>query len=57
MAKRKTVNFKSKKAYRDWLAWKHMHIGASKKPFSVKIRGKAHKVVHTKKTKKRKKRK
>ena len=52
MAKRKSVNFKSKKAYRDWLAWKHMHIGASKNPFSVKIRGKAHRVSHKKRKRK-----
>jgi hypothetical protein len=40
-----TKNFKSKEAYRKWLAYAKMHESKpSKKPAKVKIAGNAHKV-------------
>ena len=43
-----TKNFKSAKGYKKAQAYIHMHIhkGASKNPYKVKIRGKSHKVKH-----------
>lgn len=48
MAKRKTktLHFKSKSAYRDWLAFKHIHLPRSKGKDRVVIAGRAHKVKH-----------
>lgn len=47
---RKVMNFKSKEAYRKWLAYGHIH-GLFNSPgnVSVKIRGKSHRVKHSKK--------
>lgn len=43
----KTVNFKSRSAYKKWLAYGHIHVkGFGKTPEKVKIRGKSHKVKH-----------
>ncbi len=39
-------NFKSKVAYKKYLAYKHIHIGPSKHPFAVTIAGKPHRVSH-----------
>ena len=39
-------NFKSKSAYKKWLAYKHIHLGKSNEPTQITIRGKKHKVVH-----------
>ncbi len=45
----KTVNFSSKKAYDKWLAYGHMHVkGFGKTPMNVTIKGKKHKVKHSK---------
>ena len=45
----KTMNFKSKEAYRKWLSFGHIHIkGFGKTPVNVKIKGKTHKVKHSK---------
>ena len=59
MAKKRTsANFKSAAAYKKWLAYGHMHVkGFGKTPLKVKIRGKAHRVKHSKKTKRTHKRK
>ena len=49
MAKRrKSVNFKSKKAYQKWLAYGHIHGDFVKTPGNLKvsIRGRRHKVKH-----------
>jgi len=56
--KRKKMNFKSKKAYRKWLAYGHATGVFARTPGHVKvyIRGKPHKVKHAKYKKKRKKR-
>jgi hypothetical protein len=51
---RKVMNFKSKEAYRKWLAYGHIHgLFKSKGNVSVKIRGKSHRVKHARKKKKR----
>jgi hypothetical protein len=44
----KEMNFKSKEAYRKWLAYGHMHGVFKKAPghVRVKIRGKPHRVKH-----------
>lgn len=45
--KRKVLNFRSKEAYRRWLAYGHRNIpGFGKTPVGIKIRGKKHKVKH-----------
>jgi len=46
----KTLNFKSKEAYRKWLAHGHIHGEFKKTPGNrrIKIRGKVHKVKHRK---------
>ena len=44
----KTLNFKSKAAYKRWLSYGHMHVkGFGKTPVNVKIKGKKHKVKHS----------
>lgn len=50
MAKRKskTLHFSSKKAYTDWLAFKHIHLPRSKGNDRVVIAGRKHKVKHGK---------
>jgi hypothetical protein len=47
MAK-KAKNFKSKAAYKKWVAWGNMHGAFKKSPGNtpVKIKGKSHKVKH-----------
>lgn len=48
----KTLNFKSKEAYRKWLAYGHMHIpDFGETPVGIKIRGKKHKVKHSRRRK------
>ena len=43
----KTRNFRSKRAYRKWLAYGHMHVrGFGKGRERVKIRGRTHRVSH-----------
>lgn len=44
------MNFKSKGAMKKWMAYGHMHKVFEKSPGNtpVKIKGKAHKVVHKK---------
>lgn len=51
MAKKRTMNFKSKEAYKKWLAYGHATGVFERTPghTPVKIRGKTHKVKHTKK--------
>lgn len=52
MARRRvtSMNFKSKKAYKKWLSYGHMHVkDFGKTPVKVKIKGKPHKVKHRKK--------
>jgi len=45
--KQKTMNFKSKKGYKKWLAYGHMHVkGFGKTPIGIKIGGKSHTVKH-----------
>ena len=46
--KRKRMNFRSKEAYRKWLAYGHIHGIFAKTPGHVKvfIRGRPHKVKH-----------
>ena len=46
--KRKRMNFRSKEAYRKWLAYGHIHGLFRKTPGHVKvyIRGRPHKVKH-----------
>jgi len=46
--KRKRMNFRSKEAYRKWLAYGHIHGVFAKTPGHVKvyIRGRPHKVKH-----------
>jgi hypothetical protein len=46
----KTMNFKSKEAYRKWAAYGHKHglFEAAEGNTKVLIRGKVHKVVHKK---------
>ena len=49
MAKRKkakTLHFKSKGAYRDWLAYKHIHLPRSHGRDRIVIAGREHKVKH-----------
>ncbi|RLI40009.1 hypothetical protein DRO64_09690 [Candidatus Bathyarchaeota archaeon] len=48
--KRKRMNFRSKEAYRKWLAYGHIHGVFAKTPGHVKvyIRGRPHKVKHVK---------
>jgi len=41
----KTMNFKSKAAYKKWLAYGHMHKVFHGKT-AVKIKGQAHRVKH-----------
>lgn len=43
-------NFSSKAGYKKWLAYGHMHGDFAKSPGNtpVKIKGKAHKVAHSK---------
>lgn len=43
----RAVNFRSKAAYRRWLAYAKMHAKPGKHPLRVKIKGKVHKVKHT----------
>jgi len=51
---RKVMNFKSKEAYRKWLAYGHIHgLFKAKGSVSIKIRGKSHRVKHARKKKKR----
>jgi hypothetical protein len=45
--KGKRVNFRSKDAYRRWLAFKHIHLPGSRTDEQISIRGKAHKVKHS----------
>jgi hypothetical protein len=45
---KKTLNFKSKAKYEKWLAYGHSNNLFDGKGVNVKIRGKPHKVVHTK---------
>ncbi|RLG92382.1 hypothetical protein DRO37_09325 [Candidatus Bathyarchaeota archaeon] len=47
--KRKRMNFRSKEAYRKWLAYGHIHGIFAKTPGHVKvfIRGRPHKVKHS----------
>ena len=53
----KGLNFKSKEAYKKWLAYGHMHIkGFGKTPMKVSIKGKNIKVNHAKNTQKSRKR-
>ena len=43
------MNFKSKLAYKKWLAYGHMHVkDFGKTPQKVSIAGKSHKVKHDK---------
>jgi len=46
--KRKKMNFRSKAAYRKWLAWGHIHGVFARTPGHVKvyIKGRPHKVKH-----------
>lgn len=48
MAKRKTktLHFSSRKAYTDWLAFKHIHFPRSHGKDRVVIAGKPHRVKH-----------
>lgn len=41
-----SLNFKSTSAYKKWLAFKHMNLGAAKTHQKVTIAGKEHKVQH-----------
>jgi hypothetical protein len=44
------MNFKSAGAYKKWLAYGHMHVpDFGKTPQKIEIRGKSHKVSHSKK--------
>ena len=47
--KKKAINFKSKKSYKKWLAYGHMHGHFEETPGhqKVKIRGRPHRVTHT----------
>ena len=47
--KRKKMNFRSKEAYRKWLAYGHIHGHFKRTPGHVKvyIRGRPHKVKHS----------
>jgi len=50
--KRKKANFKSTSAYKKWLAYGHMHVkGFGKTPLKVSIRGRKHRVKHSKRRK------
>jgi len=53
----KKMNFSSKQAYRKWLAYGHIHGIFERTPGHVKvyIRGKPHKVKHSRKRRKRRK--
>ena len=44
----KAMNFKSKGAYKKWLAYDKMHVSKapSKHPVKVSIKGKSHRVKH-----------
>jgi hypothetical protein len=47
MAKRrKTLHFKSRRGYRDWLAFKHIHLPRSHGKDKIIIGGHVHKVKH-----------
>lgn len=46
MPKGKRLNFKSKDAYRRWLAYKKIHLPGTKSDERISIRGRAHKVKH-----------
>ena len=52
--KRKKMNFRSKEAYRKWLAYGHIHGVFAKTPGHVKvyIRGRPHKVKHVRSSRK-----
>ena len=54
-AKRRRMNFRSKEAYRKWLAYGHIHGVFRKTPghVNVFIRGKPHKVRHSRARSKR----
>ena len=54
----KAMHFRSKKAYRKWLAYGHIHGIFEKTPGHVKvyIRGRPHRVKHTRKRRRRKRR-
>jgi len=49
-SKRKSMNFRSKEAYRKWLAYGHIHGIFRRTPGHVRvyIRGKPHRVKHVK---------
>ncbi len=50
----KALRFKSKEAYRKWLAYDHMHVKKHRKnPPEIYIRGKKHHVNHSKRSQKR----
>ena len=55
---RRRMNFKSKESYRRWLAYGHIHGVFKKTPGNVNvyIRGKPHKVKHTRKRRSRRRR-
>lgn len=42
----KTLRFKSKKTYKNWLAFKHIHLPRSKGDDKIVIAGRPHKVKH-----------
>lgn len=42
----RTVNFRSKEAYRRWLAYAKMHARAGRVPERIKIAGRIHHVNH-----------
>lgn len=47
MAKpKKTLRFKTRSAYRDWLAFKHIHLPRAKGRDKIIIGGHVHKVKH-----------
>jgi len=54
---KKAINFKSKAAYKRWLAFGHASGDFKRVPGNqkIKIKGKKHKVSHTKTKKRRKK--
>lgn len=50
MAYKKPMNFKDAASYKKWLAYGHMHGEFEKSPGNtpIKIKGKSHKVKHSK---------
>lgn len=46
MPRGKKLDFKSKDAYRRYLAFKHIHLPGTKSDEQISIRGKRHKVKH-----------